>query len=100
MFGAINIKHGVEEYNHIKILLDSGASSSIISQKFVKKLRQKDFVKTEWKTVAGIFKTNKQCNVTFKLSELNRTARIQHTMHVTPTLGAYDMILGRDALSE
>jgi hypothetical protein len=51
-------------------------------------------------TVAGIFKTNKQCNVTFKLSELNPTARIQHTMHVTPTLGAYDMILGRKALSE
>ena len=100
MFGAINIKHGVEEYNHIKILLDSGASSSIISQKFVKKLRQKDSVQTEWKTVPGIFKTNKQCNVTFKLSELNPTARIQHTMHVTPTLGAYDMILGREALSE
>ena len=100
LFGEINTSLGKDNYNHVKILLDSGASSDIICQKFVKKLRQKDSLQTEWNTIAGKFITDKQCNVTFKLSELNPTARIQCTMHVAPTLGLYDMILGRDTLSE
>ena len=91
LFSEINIKHGVEEYNHIKILLDSGASSSIISQTFVKKLRQKYSAKTEWKTVAGKFKTNKQCNVTFKLSELNPTAIIQHMKLYVKTRATHNL---------
>ena len=37
----MNIKLGIAKYKHIKILLDTRASSSIESQKFVTKLRQK-----------------------------------------------------------
>eukprot|EP00957_Ditylum_brightwellii_P008882 672894-Ditylum_brightwellii.AAC.1 len=31
----------------------------------------------------------------FKLPELNPTTEIEHTFHVTSTLGRYDMIIGR-----
>ena len=54
--------------------------------------------KTSWSTVAGKFQTNGKTSAKFKLAELNPTAEIEHKFHVMPTLGRYDMIIGRDLL--
>ena len=54
--------------------------------------------KTSWSTVAGKFQTNGKMSAKFQLADLNPTAEIEHTFHVTSTLGRYDMIIGRDLL--
>ena len=36
----------------------------------------------------------------FKLPELNPTAKTDYKFHVAPTLGMYDMIIGRDLLKK
>jgi len=44
-----------------KILLDSGASGSIVSKRFVTHFKQTNKEKCMWKTMAGSFMTSKQC---------------------------------------
>eukprot|EP00957_Ditylum_brightwellii_P023324 1760926-Ditylum_brightwellii.AAC.1 len=41
-----------------------------------------------------------KCKVTFGLPELNPTAYVECTMHITNHLGRYNIILGRDILRE
>eukprot|EP00957_Ditylum_brightwellii_P052561 3985506-Ditylum_brightwellii.AAC.3 len=41
-----------------------------------------------------------KCKVTFTLPELNPTAHVEHTIHITNNLSRYGMILGRDILQE
>jgi hypothetical protein len=53
-----------------------------------------------WRTVAGTFSTNGTTHAKLALTELNPTATIYHKLHVAPTLGAYDAILGRDLLTK
>eukprot|EP00957_Ditylum_brightwellii_P003471 262729-Ditylum_brightwellii.AAC.1 len=54
--------------------------------------------KASFMTVAGKFYTAGKVNTAFKLPELNPTAKIDYKSHVAPTLGMYDMIIGRDLL--
>ena len=56
----------------IRILLDSGASKSIVFHKVAKKLRiRRDKIRTTWTTLAGQFETNKRTQVIFKLNEFD-----------------------------
>ncbi len=85
----------------IKILLDSGASASIIQHKFVEKLhlkQQSDPLK--WKTAAGELCTNYQVDIEFSLPELHESRMVQWAVHVAKTCGNYDLILGRDIMRE
>ena len=85
----------------LKILLDSGASSTLLTQKHTKNLRVTSNTKdTKWRTTAGAFMTNKQVDAQFILPELHEGRTICTTAHVTKHLGQYDMILGRDLLRE
>ena len=85
----------------VRILLDSGASASIISKDFVVK---ENYVKSnasqEWLTMAGTFKTTRVAYVALKLPELNHTAEIATEFHVTKQKSAYDVIFGRKLLKE
>ena len=83
-----------------KILLDSGASGSIVSERFVKRFKQKKDETCTWKTMAGSFTTSKQCIVEFTLPELNPTAKVRHKMYVVPKMDKYDLIIGRDILQK
>ena len=56
--------------------------------------------KASFITVAGKFNTAGKVKVAFKLPELNPTAKIDYKFHVAPTLGMYDMIIGRDLLKK
>ena len=100
LLGQLNTRLGKPQIEDVKILLDSGSSSSLATYKLAKKLRLKPGTVTTWNTAAGDFTTSEHCEATFKLTELNPTGTIQCDLHVAPSLGAYDMIIGRDVLTE
>ena len=84
----------------LKTLLDSGASSSVISSRAVKHLKTDKSESTSFLTMAGTFNTTHTCSTEFQIPELNQSAKIASTFHVTQMKGNYDVILGRDVLAE
>ena len=67
---------GLEQPNPrtLKILLDSGASASIIKAQYVQKLRLKKHKNPlQWKTAAGELSTNYQVDIKFSLPELHES---------------------------
>ena len=96
----LNSSLGKEKPVLITALLDSGGSECLISDKIVKKLYiHKDTPKT-WSTAAGNFTTIGRTKTQFKFPELREQSIIQWDMHVTNNNMHYDMIIGRDLLSE
>ena len=95
---------GKPKIKPIKILVDSGTTSSIIMGSLVKKLRTKDSTPVSWKTKAGIFKTNKTCKLKFRLPELYEDRIVEYKIHVddsrTEDNCQYDMLLGGDICTE
>ena len=101
MFGRIQTKKGTDRKTQtIKILLDSGGSSTIVKSDIVKDLRINNDTKTKWMTTAGNFTTSGICKVNFKLPELDNHAMISTKVHVTKNDMNYDIIIGRDLLRE
>ena len=100
LFGRMRTRHGDPKPRTVKLLVDTGASGSIIHAKHVKNLRQKLDKNTEWGTAAGTFTTNKTCKTEFSLPELHEKRLIQWKFHVTTQPFNYDMIIGRDLLTE
>ena len=85
----------------IKILLDSGASASLINGRFVEKLHVQDNKRTKWTTTASPLSTTKLCKIQFSLPELLPTRLVKWKVHVDASNQLpYDMILGRDLLHE
>ena len=84
----------------LRALLDSGASETIVNQQFAKKLRIKksQFSSTVWSTPGGDMHTNQKVKAQFTIPELHDDRLIEWNMHVTNSIGAYDMIIGRDIL--
>ena len=87
---------------YVKILLDSGASASIVHERYVHSnnyfLRKTS--KNTWSTMAGAFATSYETEVSVKLPELYHTAHISVPCHVTKQNSNYDIIFGRDILRE
>jgi hypothetical protein len=97
-----NTKLGDKTKNIIlQCLLDSGASSSLITEEYVKNMHAR-FSKgkhTTWISPAGEMMTTSVCQTRFAIPEFHRDRIIEWKLHVAKNLGAYDMILGRDVLS-
>ena len=101
VFAHLRSTLGKERRTVLRVLLDSGASSSIIAKSHASKLRTKKSPSVEWTTAAGSFTTNSKVKIDFQLPELSTSADIQCTVNVhNGSLGTYDMILGRDMLKE
>ena len=86
----------------VKILIDSGASASIIRHSYIlkNKLTTKNFT-NQWTTMTGTFNTNQIVNINLKLPELNSTAEIKVECHVTKNESNCDIIMiGRNVLRE
>jgi hypothetical protein len=55
---------------------------------------------TRWTTSAGTFNTNKQAIIHINLPELHQKKTITFNCHIAPTLGEYNIIIGRDILRQ
>ena len=82
-FGSLNYRLGKSKYKDIKILLDTGASKSIIRSDLVTKLRTKTDTKTIWDTAAGQMYTNKTVKAKFRLSVFDERKEITWKFHAT-----------------
>ena len=98
-FGLLKLTK-IAKTQSIKILLDSGASASLIKENWGKMLPPVLAEKTSWTTSAGKFTTTKIVEAKLILAEFFEGKTITCQAHVAPSLGAYDMILGRNILKE
>ena len=100
-FVRLNTSLGKPTPVTIRALLDSGASESLVTEKYVKKLRVRDAQKTTtvWTTPAGEMKTRSKVKAQFTMPELQEKKMVEWSFHVTDNMGAYDMIIGRDIMS-
>jgi transposase InsO family protein len=90
----------------VRILLDTGASATIILKDAIRGLTGPVFKTshTRWHTMGGQFVTKLQREIKFKLPEFSTSKIVQWVCHEdTHTLrknAQYDMIIGADLLSE
>ena len=88
------------EQQEIRILFDSGATSSFLNERFASKLRVKNTAISVWKTGKGSIETYRKTKIHFVLPELYNDRIIEHTFHLLPTPTGYDMIVGTDLMSD
>ena len=102
VFAYLNIRKGKVKTKMIKCLLDTGASGSLIAQRHVKLLNVRKDLRSRvtWSTPNGSLQTQEKCTCIFTLPEFYSDRAIQWTMHAVKDLGIYDMIIGRDMLSD
>ncbi|HSN67194.1 MAG TPA: reverse transcriptase domain-containing protein [Fusibacter sp.] len=85
----------------IKVLLDSGASATLVKSTWLPLLTVTDSNEvTCWETSAGTFETKQKALTQIILTELHESRTITCSAHVAPNLSKYDMIIGREVLSE
>ena len=86
----------------LRVLIDTGASATVILGEHCSKLKLKSTAATTWTTKAGTFTTNRKVKLTFLLPEFNQSKEISWKCHVDDATKAstsrYDMIIGRDLL--
>jgi hypothetical protein len=95
----IKFHNGKKDPVMLKALLDTGAGNSLVASRHTKNIRTMGD-NAHWKTVAGNFSTEGTVETKFQLPELNPIATINYKLHVSNSLGVYDMILGRDLLKD
>ena len=102
VYVRFNSRMGKAKPIWLKCLLDTGATASLVDQKHAKKLRSKKLggSKSVWTTPAGNLTTTAKCQCAFMIPEFHRDRVIEWDLHMSSSLGAYDMIIGRDILSD
>ncbi|MGH3053717.1 MAG: retropepsin-like aspartic protease, partial [Gaiellaceae bacterium] len=88
----------------LRVLLDSGASKSIILNEFAKEYHRHTMPQPlEWTTKAGSIMTNQICTAAINLPEFNSSKKIVWEFHIhdaDPKTQRYDVIIGRDLMHE
>ena len=99
LFGIL-IKNCRKRNKTLRILLDSGANESLIQASLVNQQQISETKKNVWNTMAGKFATNTSAKIAIKLPELSNSAEFSLKAHVISTESNYDLIIGRDFLSQ
>ena len=92
-----------KDLKRARILFDSGCGGTLVNKHFVHKYKKTSCSATTWTTKAGSFKTDRKVNCQFTLPEFHQGKDIAWTMYVDESdtrLNSYDMIIGRDLLTE
>ena len=92
----VTMKHRDIEVT-LRVLLDSGAGASLITSKYCPKVTTNNN-QVNCITITGKFSTQGTVSKRFKLPKLSLSVTINYTLHVTQSLGLYEMIIGRDFL--
>jgi len=100
LFARVRTGLGKPRPKDAHVLLDSGASSSIISHELAKNLRLTKSTACMWATAAGTISTNQKAKVQFMFPELSETKIITWNLHVFEQSTRYDLIIGRDLLQD
>jgi len=83
------------------VLMDSGASASLVSKKITKKLGILKESKCIWNTADGPIETNQKWILQFMFPELSETKLIEWKMHIVESKSMnYDIIIDWDILEE
>ena len=101
LIGCLLTRKGSDDQRVIKILLDSGTSSTIVSGHYCKKLGKWTVDTTTWNTKGGNFTTNYTTKLKFTLPELDANKIVTWKCHVDDSddNNRHDMIIGRDLLA-
>ena len=78
-------QNGARQRNtYVKILMDSGASASIIHKSYVNKnnIITRKTSANKWSTMAGSFSRSRKAKITLKMEELNVTSHISVPFHL------------------
>ena len=97
-----NRKGGRKTYKPIRVLFDSGCTSTIILQEFVDKIRLNKDKKSKWLTKGGTFVTKGKCTTQFYWPEFENGRGIEWEVHVDGTKShenQYDMIVGSELMN-
>lgn len=99
--GTRHTKKGKQKPVLLKALLDSGGSGTLLCEKYATKLRRVEEKngKTVWTTPAGELETKTKVKCSFSIPEMHQGRVIDCQIHLTESLGNYDMIIGRDLLT-
>jgi hypothetical protein len=85
----------------LRALLDSGGSRSLVIEKYTKKFRLSTASPgAVWTTTAEALNISTKCKATFTIPELHNAVWIEWNLYATKGLGAYDLITGRDMMSD
>jgi hypothetical protein len=98
-FGILRTSKGNKQ-EEIRILFDSGATSSFLCERLASKLHVKNTTPSVWKTGNGSIETYTYTKTHFVLPELYNDRIIEHTFHLLPTPTGDDMIIGTDLMSD
>ena len=100
--GLMQIKHGTPKGQQIRILVDTGASHTVVDASLCRKLRKKTTSSQKFSVPGkGLIQATAMCKVNFQLPQLSPTMTIQQELVVLPNLSPnYDMIMGRDLIRE
>ena len=94
-------RKGRAKFNNFQTPLDSGCSSNIAMKRLVEKLCPEKYYVMWWQIKAVNITINFNVKIDFILPELSSTNAVTCKFHVDDSYrGRYDMILGRDILTE
>jgi hypothetical protein len=82
--GYIKYKHPdkLKEIQRLRVLLDSGCSSTMINKRFVRQWKKTPVKTIKWSTKAGSFKTKRSCNTEFTLPGFHEQRNITCNAYV------------------
>ena len=99
--GQLNTSLGKFKPVRIKVLFNSGGTGTIMCSLLSRKLHiKKNKTKINWNTIAGEITMTGTSKVQFSLPDFFEGQVIECNVHLTEMLQNYDMIVGRDLLSE